>query len=340
MPQTSKNLGERSKSSLAAPRPASPKEVTFARVNGPRPTTYDLADEASAVLRRGPAQWPERTELVRLRALARAPRRGVPRGLGVALGGTGQAVRELAADGVPGRTRTASDLECSRQSPGGERDGTVQRDDGRCRITRTAYAALVTQSAVIRRGPNGRSGVVAKLGRLDVNGLPQVLGVTGVHSSGRCAPDWYHVQLAVVPNGTSGWVRAWAVRTYQVHSRIVVDLSERSLRLYRSGRVALGRRSRSGRPRHRRRADGTSSTSATSFPTQAAPSVRSALGISAHSDVLQDVWVEDGPIGIHGTNEPWSIGRAASHGCIRVANDVMRRLFKLAPAGTPIVVRA
>jgi lipoprotein-anchoring transpeptidase ErfK/SrfK len=54
--------------------------------------------------------------------------------------------------------------------------------------------------------------------------------------------------------------------------------------------------------------------------------------------VLQHVWVEDGPIGIHGTNEPWSIGRAASHGCIRVANDEMRRIFRLAPAGTPVIV--
>ena len=205
---------------------------------------------------------------------------------------------------------------------------------------RTAYAALVTQSAVIRRGPNGRSGVVAKLGRLDVNGLPQVLGVTGVHSSGRCAPDWYHVQLAVVPNGTSGWVRAWAVRTYQVHSRIVVDLSERSLRLYRSGRVALRTPVAVGTPTTPTPRGRYFVNERYQLPDASGPFGPSALGISAHSDVLQDVWVEDGPIGIHGTNEPWSIGRAASHGCIRVANDVMRRLFKLAPAGTPIVVRA
>ena len=205
---------------------------------------------------------------------------------------------------------------------------------------RTAYAALVTQSAVIRRGPNGRSGVVAKLGRLDVNGLPQVLGVTGVHSSGRCAPDWYHVQLAVVPNGTSGWVRAWAVRTYQVHSRIVVDLSERSLRLYRSGRVARRTPVAVGTPATPTPRGRYFVNERYQLPDASGPFGPSALGISAHSDVLQDVWVEDGPIGIHGTNEPWSIGRAASHGCIRVANDVMRRLFKLAPAGTPIVVRA
>ena len=206
--------------------------------------------------------------------------------------------------------------------------------------TRTAYAALVTQTAVIRQAPSGRASVVTRLGRQDVNGLPEVVGVIGVHLSPRCAPDWYRVQLAVVPNGTAGWVRAWAVRTYRVRSRIVVDLSERSLRLYRSGTLALQTpvavgASATPTPRGRYFVN-----ERYELPDARGPFGPAALGISAHSNVLQNVWVEDGPIGIHGTNEPWSIGRAASHGCIRVANGVMRRLFRLAPAGTPIIVTA
>lgn len=206
--------------------------------------------------------------------------------------------------------------------------------------SRTAYAALVTQTAVIRRAPSGRSSVVTRLGHLDVNGLPEVVGVIGAHLSSRCAPDWYRVQLAVVPNGTLGWVRAWAVRTYRVRSRIVVDLSERSLRLYRSGTLALQTpvavgASATPTPRGRYFVN-----ERYELPDARGPFGPAALGISAHSNVLEHVWVQDGPIGIHGTNEPWSIGRAASHGCIRVANSVMRRLFRLAPAGTPIVVTA
>ncbi len=217
---------------------------------------------------------------------------------------------------------------------------TCSRDTTAVGSARTAYAALVTQSAVIRRAPSGRAAVIARLGRTDVNGLPGVVGVIGVHLSPRCAPDWYRVQLAVVPNGTVGWVRAWAVRTYRVRSRIVVDLSERSLRLYRSGTIELQTPVAVG-------ASATPTPQGRYFvneryelPDARGPFGPAALGISAHSDVLQHVWVEDGPIGIHGTNEPWSIGRAASHGCIRVANSVMRRLFRLAPAGTPIVVTA
>jgi lipoprotein-anchoring transpeptidase ErfK/SrfK len=63
-----------------------------------------------------------------------------------------------------------------------------------------------------------------------------------------------------------------------------------------------------------------------------------ALGISAHSTVLRN-WVQGGPIGIHGTNEPRLIGDAASHGCVRLFNQDMARLFKLAPAGTPVVIK-
>jgi hypothetical protein len=39
-----------------------------------------------------------------------------------------------------------------------------------------------------------------------------------------------------------------------------------------------------------------------------------------------------GTIGIHGTNDPGSIGHAASHGCIRLANwDVVRLATKIKP---------
>jgi lipoprotein-anchoring transpeptidase ErfK/SrfK len=50
-------------------------------------------------------------------------------------------------------------------------------------------------------------------------------------------------------------------------------------------------------------------------------------------------WAEGGPIAIHGTDEPWSMGRAVSNGCIRVENATLRRIFAAAIVGTPVVVR-
>ncbi len=38
--------------------------------------------------------------------------------------------------------------------------------------------------------------------------------------------------------------------------------------------------------------------------------------------------------GIHGTNVRWSIGRMATHGCVRLYEDEIRRLFDRTPTGT------
>ena len=69
----------------------------------------------------------------------------------------------------------------------------------------------------------------------------------------------------------------------------------------------------------------------------AGPYGPAALGVSAFSNVLTG-WAQGGPIGIHGTNEPWSIGRSISNGCIRVPNALVRRLFTASFAGTPVVI--
>lgn len=45
-----------------------------------------------------------------------------------------------------------------------------------------------------------------------------------------------------------------------------------------------------------------------------------------------------GQIGIHGTCAPWSLGRRASHGCIRIHNDNIVELVKYVTPGMPIIV--
>jgi lipoprotein-anchoring transpeptidase ErfK/SrfK len=44
--------------------------------------------------------------------------------------------------------------------------------------------------------------------------------------------------------------------------------------------------------------------------------------------------------GIHGTNQPESIGHAASHGCIRLRNRDIKQLFEMVSAGDVVEIRA
>jgi lipoprotein-anchoring transpeptidase ErfK/SrfK len=202
--------------------------------------------------------------------------------------------------------------------------------------SRLAYAAVVRHRAAAFRRPGGA--VLARFGRLNVNGVPTVFGVRGVSLDERCRPTWYRVQLPLRPNGVTGYVRARDVDVAHVRTRIVVDLSAKRVTLFRNGRKTLATRAAIG-------------SSATPTPVgrfyvnqrlipldTSGPFGPGAIGISAFSNVLTG-WTQGGPIAIHGTNQPWSIGRAVSNGCIRVPNPVLRRLFRAALAGTPVIVR-
>lgn len=41
---------------------------------------------------------------------------------------------------------------------------------------------------------------------------------------------------------------------------------------------------------------------------------------------------------IHGTTEPWTIGKAVSNGCIRMVNDHVEDLYERVPVGTRVLV--
>jgi lipoprotein-anchoring transpeptidase ErfK/SrfK len=135
----------------------------------------------------------------------------------------------------------------------------------------------------------------------------------------------------------TGFVRARDVELWPVVTRIDVDVSTRTLTLFRSGRRVLTAKVAVGAP-------ATPTPLGTFYVNQrllsddpAGPYGPAALGVSAYSNVLTS-WTQGGPIGIHGTNEPWSIGRAVSNGCIRLPNAVLRRVFAATLAGTPVVI--
>jgi L,D-transpeptidase catalytic domain len=201
-----------------------------------------------------------------------------------------------------------------------------------------AYAAVVRRSAPARTGPSGRSHLVARYAALDQNGFRTVFGVLGARMRG-CRPVWFHVLLPTRPNGSSAWVGARDVRVYPVSSRVVVDLSSRRVRLYRFGALALSAHVAIGSPQTPTPVGRFYVNERFRMTSADGPFGVAALGISAHSDVLNN-WVQGGPIALHGTDEPSLIGGAVSHGCVRLPNASMIRLFRLVPAGTPVLIRA
>ena len=148
---------------------------------------------------------------------------------------------------------------------------------------------------------------------------------------------WVRVALPTRPNGSSGWLPAEQVRLEPVDDRIEVDLDARTLHLVLDGvevadtAVAVGT------------ADNPTPTGAFYVTDRVEPTDPDgaygsfALGLSAHSDTLSEFGGGDGQIGIHGTNDAGSIGRRASHGCIRVP-DELADLLAAVPLGTPVLI--
>jgi len=41
---------------------------------------------------------------------------------------------------------------------------------------------------------------------------------------------------------------------------------------------------------------------------------------------------------LHGTNKPETVGRSVSHGCVRLRNEDIQRLYEIVPIGTPVYI--
>ena len=146
---------------------------------------------------------------------------------------------------------------------------------------------------------------------------------------------WYRLSLPGRPNGLRGWVQSDSVDLQPVENRITVRLGARHIEVQRirddklllQGVVAIGR-------------PGAETPLGHDFYVRSefVPTDRFfgtyALETSAGSRLTD--WPDHGIVGIHGTNRPELLGRAISHGCIRVDNAVATRLRTLAPLGTPI----
>lgn len=149
---------------------------------------------------------------------------------------------------------------------------------------------------------------------------------------------WLRVSLPVRPNHSSAWIRRSDVQVAVTAYRLQVQLRTHRLVLWRARRriitapIAVGKAL-------------TPTPSGTYFIAYALRTTDPngffgpyAFGLSAYSDVLTSFAGGDGEVGLHGTSQPWLLGKSVSHGCIRMSNAVITKLVHLVPLGTPVSI--
>jgi hypothetical protein len=202
-------------------------------------------------------------------------------------------------------------------------------------VTRWAHPAT---TAKVRSAPKRRARVVARLHLLTEDGLPEVYVVLASRLT-RDGAVWLRIRVPMRPHGRVGWVPRAALHTlYVVRTRLVINRRTLRARLWRAGRVIWSARVGVGKP-------GTPTPAGRFYVREALENPHSggslygpyAFGTSDYSTLSE--WRHGGVVGIHGTNEPGLIPGRPSHGCIRLRNADIRRLYPLLPLGTPIRIR-
>jgi len=198
-----------------------------------------------------------------------------------------------------------------------------------------AAGGLLVNSVPVRKTPNPRGSVIKVMHMFRSDFRPQeMLAVR--KTTGSDGKVWYRVSIPMRPNGTYGWIPADTVSLSATHSQIVVNLRSRTIDIYRFGKrrwhgpVAIGAPGRETPVGH--------FYVAARFVPYHDPFLGVfAVETSAYSKLTE--WPGGGVVGIHGTSLPQLLGKAVSHGCVRVSNLTARHLRSLAPLGTPIWIK-
>lgn len=190
------------------------------------------------------------------------------------------------------------------------------------------------ESVEVFAGP-GESETIRTLEPTTILGTTTVLMVVEGPSEG-----WARVLLPGRPNGAEGWVRTDEMVAFVIEGRVVIDLSDRTLSYLVGDTEIITTPVGVGSESHPTPIGKFFVTDRVAMADPTSPWGPHALGLSARSDTVTEYNGGDGIIGIHGTDNPWSIGRAMSLGCLRVDNDVITRLHEVVAIGTPVEIRA
>jgi hypothetical protein len=202
--------------------------------------------------------------------------------------------------------------------------------------TFTRWAGAVARGAAYAQ-PSTQAPRVGRLRLLTEDGFPEVYVLLESRQDAQ-GVTWIRLRLPQRPNNVTGWVRRAALGPFKlIHTRLVVSRRTLSITLYDRGARRFRARVGMGAPRT------PTPTGAfwirEKFHVHGSPLYGPrAMGTAAYSNVLTD-WPGGGVIGVHGTDEPGLIPGRPSHGCVRLRNRDIRRVYALTPIGTPLRIR-
>ncbi len=199
-------------------------------------------------------------------------------------------------------------------------------------LSRWAYPQV---AAAVHQRPSARSRVIDHLRLLTNDGQAEVYLALRSYTIG--SVEWILVPIPERPNGIAGWVPASALGELHVTSDYLrVNREALRARLYRDGRQIWAAPVGVGQP-------GLPTPGGHFYVTEKLMTLGGpfygpyALGTSAYTPTLTD-WPGGGIVGIHGTDEPQLIPGRHSHGCIRLRNADIARLWPMIRVGTPIEI--
>lgn len=203
----------------------------------------------------------------------------------------------------------------------------------------TSETRVATPEALVRTRsrPDPDSPAGPRLRATTEHGAPEVyLALT--ETDGADGRRWVKIRIPRRPNGQTGWVPRDALGRYRVlNTALEVNRSTLRVTLFRSGRkvmqfpIGVGAKSTPTPGGHFWIREKLRYKKDPMYGDRA-------LGTSAYAPRLEN-WPLGGVIGMHGTSYPELIPGRPSHGCIRIRNGDIARLFKAVPVGTPLRIR-
>ena len=149
---------------------------------------------------------------------------------------------------------------------------------------------------------------------------------------------WGRVAIPYTWPHRAGWIPLRGLHRSHTFVEVHVDLSRHWVSVTKFGKPLYGFRAGTG-------ASYSSTPVGRYFVTDRIPFARGsvlgsfAFGISGIQPHLPPGWSGGDQLAIHGTDEPWTIGKNASAGCVHVSERALRELRPILKLGTPIIIQ-